>query len=220
MVPPVRTEKNQEAIAFSRTLSHIPWCDDYEKMVSGMLYSCVAPELLESRNRARRLTQRFNTYMPDESATAAQVAETRVAMITELFGNVGADVYVEPNLQVDYGCNSTVGDRFYANFNTVILDCAHVTIGDRVFFGNGVSLITATHETSLQSRRDNIEYAEPITIGDDCWLGANVTVLPGVTIGKGCTIGAGAVVSKSIPEYSVAVGIPAKVIKKVEPLDD
>ncbi|RSL51458.1 hypothetical protein CEP54_011433 [Fusarium duplospermum] len=204
MVPPVRTEKNQEAIAFSKTLSHIPWCDDYEKMVSSMLYSCEAPELLEARNHVRRLAQ---------NATAAHVTETRVAMIKEIFGKVGADVYVEPSLQVDYGSNTYL-------CGTVILDCAHVTIGDRVFFGNGVSLITATHETSLQSRRDNIEYAEPITIGNDCWLGANVTVLPGVTIGKGCTIDAGAVVSKNIPDYSVAVGVPAKVIKKVEPLDD
>ncbi|RSL48833.1 hypothetical protein CEP53_009391 [Fusarium sp. AF-6] len=109
----------------------------------------------------------FNTYVPDDSATAAQVAETRVAMIKETSSKVGADVYVEPSLQVEYGCNITVGDRFYANFNTVILDCAHVMIGDRVFFRNGVSLITATHETSLQSRRDDIEYPEAITIGDD-----------------------------------------------------
>lgn len=106
-----------------------------------------------------------------------------------------------------------------SRFSTVILDCAHVTIGDRVLFATGVSLITATHETSLQSRRDNIEYAEPITIGDDCWLAANVTVLPGVTIGKGCTIGAGAVVTKSIPDYSVAMGVPARVVRTVEPLD-
>lgn len=94
-----------------------------------------------------------------------------------------------------------------------------MTIGDRVLLGSGVGLITATHETSLQSRRDKVEYAEPITIGNDCWIGANVTVLPGVTIGKGCTIGSGAVVQKSIPDYSVAVGVPAKVIKKVEPID-
>ncbi|KAL6411914.1 galactoside O-acetyltransferase [Ilyonectria robusta] len=219
MVPPLSTEKNQAAIAYSKSLSKIPWCDDYEKMISGMLYSCLAPELVDSRNRARRLAQTFNTYVPGEAETADEVAGKRVAMIKELFGKVGEDIYVEPSLQVDYGCNITVGDRFYANFNTVILDCAHVTIGDRVFFATGVSLITATHETSLQSRRDNIEYAEPITIGDDCWLGSNVTVLPGVTIGKGCTIGAGAVVSKSIPDYSVAVGVPAKVIKSVEPLD-
>ena len=111
-----------------------------------------------------------------------------------------------------------VWDKLTLN-STVLLDCAHITIGDRVLFATGVSLITATHETSLQSRRDNVEYAEPITIGDDCWLGANVTILPGVTIGKGCTIGAGSVVSRSIPDYSVAVGVPARVIKKVDPID-
>lgn len=94
-----------------------------------------------------------------------------------------------------------------------------MTIGDRVLFGTGVSLITATHETSLQSRRDNVEYAEPITIGDDCWFGANVTVLPGVTIGRGCTIGAGSVVTKDVPEYSVAMGVPARVVRKVESLE-
>ncbi|TQN72131.1 putative acetyltransferase [Colletotrichum shisoi] len=219
MVPPVKTVKDENAIAYARTLERVPWCDDYEKMVSGMLYSCMAPELLASRNRARRLAQRFNTYVPDESASADEVASTRVGMIKELFGKIGEDVYIEPSLQVDYGCNITVGDRFYANFNCVILDCAHVTIGDRVMFATGVSLITATHETGLQSRRDNIEYAEPITIGDDCWIGANVTVLPGVKIGKGCTIGAGALVNRDIPDYSVAVGVPAKVVKKVDPVD-
>ncbi|KAG5660913.1 hypothetical protein KAF25_002556 [Fusarium avenaceum] len=215
----VRTQKDDQAVAYSKTLESVPWCDDYEKMVSGMLYSCEAPALRDHRNKARRLAQKFNTWVPDETMSAAAVADTRVAMIKELFGKVGADIYVEPSIQVDYGCNITIGDKFYANFNTIILDCAHVTIGDRVFFGTGVSLITATHETSLQSRRDNIEYAESITIGDDCWLGANVTVLPGVTIGKGCTIGAGAVVSRNIPDYSVALGVPARVVKSVEPVD-
>ncbi|KAJ0161736.1 putative acetyltransferase C18B11.09c [Colletotrichum tanaceti] len=219
MVPPVRTTKDENAIAHARTLERVPWCEDYEKMVSGMLYSCMAPELVVSRNRARRLAQRFNTYVPDESASADEVASTRLGMIKELFGKIGEDVYIEPSLQVDYGCNITVGDRFYANFNCVILDCAHVTIGDRVMFATGVSLITATHETGLQSRRDNIEYAEPITIGDDCWIGANVTVLPGVKIGKGCTIGAGALVNRDVPDYSVAVGVPAKVVKKVDPVE-
>ncbi|KAJ3939803.1 uncharacterized protein N0V96_009788 [Colletotrichum fioriniae] len=196
MVPPIRTQKDDKAIAFAKTLEHVPWCDDYEKMVSGMLYSCMAPELVASRHRARRLAQKFNTYVPGDDESADDVANKRVGMIKELFGAIGKDVYVEPSLQVDYGCNITIGDRFYANFN----------------------LITATHETALQSRRDNIEYAEPITIGDDCWIGANVTVLPGVNIGKGCTIGAGALVNRDIPDYSVAVGVPAKVVKKVEPL--
>ncbi|KAK1966877.1 hypothetical protein LZ32DRAFT_107856 [Colletotrichum eremochloae] len=119
MVPPVRTKKDENAIAYARTLDRVPWCEDYEKMISGMLYSCMAPELVESRNRARRLAQRFNTYVPDETASADQVANTRVGMIKELFGKIGEDVYIEPSLQVDYGCNITVGDRFYANFKYV-----------------------------------------------------------------------------------------------------
>lgn len=116
MVPPVRTTKDEKAIAYAKTLERVPWCDDYEKMISGMLYSCMAPELLQSRTRARRLAQKFNTYVPDESATADDVSNTRMAIIKELFGKVGEDVYLEPSLQVDYGCNITVGDRFYANF--------------------------------------------------------------------------------------------------------
>ncbi|KAJ1323347.1 maltose O-acetyltransferase [Microdochium nivale] len=219
MVPPVKTAKDPLALARARDLTNVPWCEDYERMVSGMLYTCYAPELVAARHRARRIAQRFNTYIPTEDLSADDTADVRMGMIRELFGRVGEGSYLEPSLQVDYGCNITVGSHFYANFNCVILDCAHVTIGDRVLFATGVSLITATHETGVQSRRDMVEYAEPIEIGDDCWLGANVTVLPGVKIGKGCTIGAGAVVSRDVPDFSVAVGVPARVVKKVDPVD-
>jgi acetyltransferase-like isoleucine patch superfamily enzyme len=101
----------------------------------------------------------------------------------------------------------------------VVLDCGLVTIGDRVMFGPFVSIYAATHETEVQSRRDDIEFAREVIIGDDCWIGGNVVILPGVVIGKGCTVGAGSVVTKSIPEYSVAIGSPAKVVKKVKPLE-
>lgn len=116
MTPPISTKKDSHAIAYAKTLQHVPWCDDYEKMISGMLYSCMAPELVEARNRARRLAQTFNTYVPGVEETAQEVADKRIAIIREMFGKVGQDSYVEPNLQVDYGCNITVGKRFYANF--------------------------------------------------------------------------------------------------------
>jgi len=83
-------------------------------------------------------------------------------------------------------------------------------------FGPFVSIFAATHETEVQSRRENIEYAREVTIGDDCWIGGHVTILPGVTIGEGCTIGAGSIVSRSIPPWSVAIGSPARVVKKVK----
>jgi len=102
----------------------------------------------------------------------------------------------------------------------VILDCGMVTIGDRVMFGPFVSIFAATHETDVQSRRDGVEYAKSVTIGDDCWIGGNTTIMPGVTIGKGCTIGAGSVVTKDIPDFCVAIGTPAKVVKRVDPVPD
>ena len=95
-----------------------------------------------------------------------------------------------------------------------------VTIGDRVLFGPSVSIHTATHETDVQSRRDFVEYAKPVVIGNDCWIGGNVTILPGVTIGKGCTVGAGCLVNQDVPDFSVVVGVPGRVIKKVKPVPD
>lgn len=130
------------------------------------------------------------------------------------------EAYIEPPFIVDYGCNISVGKRFYANFNLTIVDCGIVTIGDRVMFGPNVSIYAATHETEVQSRRDNIEYAKPVVIGDDCWVGGHAVILPGVTIGKGCTIGAGSLVTRDIPDWSVAMGTPARVVRKVKPLED
>ncbi|KAK9413936.1 putative Maltose/galactoside acetyltransferase domain-containing protein [Seiridium unicorne] len=148
-------------------------------------------------------------------------------------GGVGNGTFIEPPISIDYGCNIILGENFYSNFKyaqltagryrtslLVILDCGLVTIGNRVLFGPFVSIFAATHETEVQSRRDGIEYAKPVSIGDDCWIGGNVTIMPGVTIGKGCTVGAGSVVTKNIPDFSVAIGSPARVVKKVEPVPD
>ena len=112
----VHTEKNQEAIAFARQMTSVPWCDDYEKMISGMLYSCLAPELEEGRFRARKLAAKFNTYVPPEHATLLSAGAARTEMLKEIFGRIGDNSYMEPGLQVDYGCNISIGDRFYANF--------------------------------------------------------------------------------------------------------
>jgi acetyltransferase-like isoleucine patch superfamily enzyme len=105
-------------------------------------------------------------------------------------------------------------------FSLTILDCSLVTIGDRVMVGPHVSIYAATHETEVASRRKNIEFARKVTIGDDCWIGGQTVILPGVTIGKGCTVGAGSVVSRDIPDWSVAVGRPARVVKMVKAMED
>ena len=188
-------------------------------------YDSFTPVLKQARFQARMWCHRYNNQeIPPTVNSFDSLVEYRSKMLREILGSIkdgGSDEeapVVEPPFTVDYGVNIAVGTRFYANFNATIVDSALVTFGDRVLMGPNVSILTATHETEIQSRRDNIEYARAITIGDDCWIGGNVVILPGVHIGKGCTIGAGAVVTKNIADFSVAVGNPARVIKTVTPL--
>ncbi|THX96547.1 hypothetical protein D6D03_08698 [Aureobasidium pullulans] len=219
--------KNEAIIARARDLANVPWCEEYEKMISGMLncltlrllnnssYNAFVPELLTGRFRARKLASQYNAPIPEEM-TEDELMSKRAEILKKFFGSLGKNSCIEPPLNVDYGCNILVGDDFYSNFGLTILDCCLVEIGDRVMFGPNVSILSATHQTDVQSRRDGVEFALPVFIGDDCWIGGNVSILPGVTIGNGCTIGAGSVVTKSIPAFSVAVGSPARVIKKVQ----
>ncbi|KAI5238856.1 hypothetical protein E4T42_08883 [Aureobasidium subglaciale] len=178
-------------------------------------YNAFVPELLTGRFRARKLASQFNAPISDE-ATEEELMTHRGELLKKFFGSLGKNSFIEPPLNVDYGCNILIGDDFYSNFGLTILDCCLVEIGDRVLFGPGVNILSATHQTDVQSRRDGVEFALPVVIGSDCWIGGNVSILPGVTIGEGCTIGAGSVVTKSIPAFSVAVGSPARVIKKVQ----
>ncbi|KAK5631773.1 hypothetical protein RRF57_007487 [Xylaria bambusicola] len=182
-----------------------------------MLYDAQAPELVAGRFKARRFMNKYNTHFP-EDATPVSMVKDREEMLKGIMGSVGKSVFIEPPVNIDYGCNIRIGDNFYSNFNPLVLlevePCLLV-----------ISLVVLDcgllrTETEVQSRRDEIEYAKPVVIGDDCWIGGNTTIMPGVTIGKGCTIGAGSIVTKDIPDFSVAIGTPARVVKKVTPVPD
>jgi len=219
------TDKDPQQLELARKLKHVPWCEEYEKMISGMLYDSFVPTLSNARYRARVWCHRYNNEFPKFDSGCEgdfpALAKFRYQELKKFLGHIEGDqVYIEPPFIVDYGCNISVGKRFYANFNLTILDCGIVTIGDRVMFGPNVSIYAATHETEVQSRRDNVEYAKPVVIGDDCWVGGHAVILPGVTIGKGCTIGAESLVTRDIPDWSVAMGTPARVVRKVKPLED
>jgi maltose O-acetyltransferase len=174
-----------------------------EKMLSGELYDASDPELVAGRRRARDLLVLYN-------------ADPQPNLLRELFGEVGPDAVVEPPFHCDYGDNVTVGVRFYANAGCVFLDCAPITIGDRVLLGPGVHLYAATHPTDAETRRRGLEYALPVTIGDDVWIGGAAVALPGVTIGDRAVVGAGSVVTSDVPADVVVAGNPCRPLRELE----
>ena len=128
---------------------------------------------------------------------------------------MGKEFYIEPPFHCDYGYNISIGQNFYSNYNCTILDCAQVTIGNNVLFGPNVSLFTAGDPIHPAPRNEGIEYAFPITIGNNVWIGGGVIVNPGITIGDNVVIGSGSVVTKDIPSNVIAVGNPCKVLKEI-----
>ena len=180
-----------------------------EKMLAGLVYSAVDVQLLEELNAVKEIIHRYNSISP--SAT-----RERLSILKGLLGHIGDDeVIINQPFYCDYGKQISVGRRFFANFNLTVLDEAQVTIGDDCFIGPNVSIYTACHSTDPVERNTRREWAEPVTIGDNVWIGGSVTILPGVSIGNNVTIGAGSVVAKDIPDNVVAVGNPCKVIKNL-----
>lgn len=183
-----------------------------EKMINGELYLSFGEELLKERQDAKELIFDFNTLRPTK-------IEERNEIIAKLFGEIGKGFFIEPPFRCDYGYNISVGKNFYSNYNCIILDCAKVTIGDNVLFAPNVSLFTAGHPIDAEIRNSGVEYAFPITIGNNVWIGGGVIVTPGVTIGDNVVIGAGSVVTKDIPAGVIVVGNPCKVIREISEND-
>ncbi len=178
-----------------------------EKMIAGENYFSGDAELIKDRRKAKNLLHRLNVIEYRITKKAREI-------IQELIPNTGTNLYIEPPFFCDYGYNISCGDQVYFNVNCLVLDSAKVIIGSHVFFAPGVQIYTANHPIDATLRKTN-ENALPITIGNDCWIGGNAIILPGITIGNGCVIGAGSVVTKDIPDNSLAVGNPAKVIRKL-----
>jgi maltose O-acetyltransferase len=180
-----------------------------DKMLSGELYDPLDSQLASERRRARLLLKALN-----DSGDAQQGERARI--IKELFGAVGDGVWIEPPFYCDYGSNITLGGKVFFNFNCVILDVAPVLIGSNVLFGPVAQLYTATHPLSAAERRTGREFAKPVEVGDDVWVGGGAIICPGVRIGARSVIGAGSVVTKDIPEGVFAAGNPCRVIREVK----
>ena len=178
-----------------------------ERMLAGDPY-IADPELERAAHRAVRLAGEYQ-------AAYAEDAETARPILAELIGQLGEGVVIKPPLFVDYGAHISVGAGTFINFNLTALDVAAITIGRDCQIGPNVQLLTPTHPLAAQPRRDKVEAARPITLGDNVWLGGGVIVLPGVSIGDNSVIGAGAVVTRDVPANVIAVGNPARVIRSI-----
>ncbi|MFT2708374.1 sugar O-acetyltransferase [Clavibacter zhangzhiyongii] len=181
-----------------------------ERMLAGDPYIADDPESVRIAQRAVRLADAYHRADVEDEAAARPLLE-------ELLGSLGEDASVKPPLFVDYGENIRIGARTFVNFNLTALDVAAITIGEDCQIGPNVQLLTPTHPIDPGPRRDKLEAARPITIGDNVWLGGGVIVCPGVSIGDDSVIGAGSVVTRDVPAGVVAVGNPARVIREIAP---
>ncbi len=179
-----------------------------EKQQAGELYNAADKELAAERVKAKKLCAEYNAIEYNDYQKRDRLLDRLVALH-------GENTVIEPNFFCDYGYNIIMGDNFYSNHNLVILDCAEVTIGNNVFVGPNCGFYTAGHPIDAEQRNSGLEYAKPIKIGSDVWIGGNVCVLPGVTIGDNTVIAAGSVVSEDIPSGTVAAGNPCKPVRKV-----
>lgn len=188
-----------------------------ERIAKGLLFCPGDPTLKAIKLKCHNLCTEYNKTFEDET-------EKRKELIGQIFAEIGEGSFAQGPIYIHYGTHTKIGKRVFMNFNLTIQDDAFVTIGDDCNFGPGVSIVTPVHPMVADERRlmynpdgspIRLCYAKPVTIGKDCWFGANVTVCPGVTIGDGCVIGAGAVVTRDIPANSFAAGNPCRVIREI-----
>ncbi|WP_354624354.1 sugar O-acetyltransferase [Psychromonas sp. MME2] len=179
-----------------------------QKMLAGEFYDPSEPELVDLRLKARLLTEKLNQ-------TSVAYQEERTKIIKSLFGSTGENIHIESSFNCDYGENIHVGENFYSNFGCVILDVAEVRIGDNCFIAPQVGIYTATHPIDPNERISGLEYAKPILIGNNCWIGGHATINPGVKLGDNVVVASGAVVTKSFANNVVIGGNPARVLKEI-----
>jgi len=184
--------------------------EKFAYMATEQPYDDLDPLLIAARDRATAKTNALN---------ASDDPAERARLFTALVGSTGANPVVNPNFRCEFGANIHVGRDFYVNYDVVMLDGGRITIGDGVLFGPRVGLYTSNHLFDPIERQTGGCIAKPITIGNRCWLAANVAVMPGVTIGDGTIIGANSVVTHSIPANVIAAGNPCQVIRPITAAD-
>lgn len=178
-------------------------------MIAGQMYDPMDPQLVEDRLQARLKFQAINRITDDQK-------ELRDQRFYHLMGEAGNGLWIEPPFYCDYGYNIKLGNNVFMNFNCIILDVMEVKMGNNVMLAPNVQIYTATHPLEAKSRNSGKEFAKPISIGNDVWIGGGAIICPGVSIGNGVVVGAGSVVTKDIPDNVFVAGNPARIIKHIE----
>lgn len=195
--------------------------NEEEKIKAGVLFCPGDPMLKAIKLKTHNLNVDYNRTYEDET-------EKRAAILKEMLGSFGSGSFIQGPIAFHYGTHTHIGKNFFGNFNLTVQDDAEVTIGDNCNFGPNVTIVTPIHPMLVDERKTirtadgtikRLCYAKPVHVGNDCWLGASVTICPGVTIGNGCVIGAGSVVTRDIPDNSFAAGVPCRVIREITEKD-
>lgn len=181
-------------------------------MLTGQLYDPQDQTLRQDRLTAREIIFNLNRLSPSQQSE-------KNALFNQLFHSTENNFHIELPFRCDYGYNIKLGKNFYSNYNCTMLDCAPIIIGDNVMFAPNVSLFTAAHPLDAELRNTGIEFAMPITIGNNVWIGGNAVIMPNVTIGNNTVIGAGSVVTRNIPDNCIAAGNPCKVLRRLNEND-
>lgn len=187
--------------------------EELKNLVPGQLYNPATPGIAAARINAQANCLELNQVHP-------ALKSEREALIRKLIGTCSDNFTFDSPFYCDYGFNIHLGKNFYANYNLVILDCAEVRFGDNVMLGPNVGIYTAGHPIGPVKRNEGLEYALPVHIGDNVWIGGGVSILPGVTIGDNAVIGAGSTVTRDIPPNVIAGGVPCKIIRAVTEEDE
>ncbi len=179
-----------------------------EKMLAGELYDPLDSRLVKERENTRLLLQELNASWEDQP-------EKRKEILKKLLPVAGEKIWIQPPFYCDYGSNMILGDEVFFNFNCVVLDVMKVEIGSKTLIGPNVQIYTATHPVDFEQRAKGLEFARPIAIGRDVWIGGSAVICPGVRIGDRSVIGAGSVVTRDIPADVFAAGNPCRIIRQL-----
>ena len=182
--------------------------EQMEKIQRGEMYNDLTKELVEEREKTVFLMKKYNDSF-------GQPSEVREGILRDLLKSVGKGVHFEPDFRCEFGCNISIGNNFYANFDCVMLDGGGIEIGNNVLFGPRVGIYTSNHAVDFEERINGACYAKKVVIGNNVWIGGGVNINQGVTIGDNTIIGSGSVVTKDIPANVIAAGVPCRVIREI-----